>query len=114
MSFRSQLAKLFQRAVSPTRVKRVTRCRPTLETLEDRVVPAAATLSHLYDLNDSLADAFGGPALLADGGTLNATNYSFNNNQGLRLINGLADTSNYSVAMKMTIFNTTFYKKILD
>ena len=51
----------------------------------------AATVAHIYELNGSLADSLGGPALVAAGGTLNATNYSFAANQGLSLLNGLAN-----------------------
>src|SRR4029079_211665 len=43
---------------------------------------APATLIHEYDLNNSFADNRGGPALVPNGGTLNATNYSFGPNQG--------------------------------
>ncbi len=52
---------------------------------------AAPNLIHTYDLNGSLADALGGPALVANGGTLNATNYSFGPNQGLTLTGALAE-----------------------
>lgn len=43
----------------------------------------AQTPSHQYRLDGSLADDMGGPALVAAGGTLGATGYSFGANQGL-------------------------------
>ena len=42
-------------------------------------------LIHDYELNGSFADALGGPSLTPNGGTLNATNYTFGPNQGLTL-----------------------------
>lgn len=46
---------------------------------------AGATMIHDYELNGSLADANGGSALTAHGGTLGATGYRFGYNQGLAL-----------------------------
>src|SRR5437868_919869 len=51
--------------------------RPWIETLEDRSL-LSVTPAHLYNLNGSLTDAMGGPALVADGGTLANGRYSFN------------------------------------
>lgn len=45
----------------------------------------AATPTHQYKLDGTLTDDLGGPALVADGGTLDATGYSFGANQGLTL-----------------------------
>ena len=44
----------------------------------------AATPSHLYELNGSFADTFGGPSLVSNGGTLGASSYSFGANLGWR------------------------------
>src|SRR5262245_33415357 len=88
-------------------------CRPSLETLEDRLAPA--TLVHLYELNGTLTDSISGPTLLADGGSFfQSSRYLFGPNQGLRLINGLPDITNYSIVMKAAVNNGPFFKKVID
>ena len=78
-------------------------CPLGLEALEDRVVPAS--LSHLYTLNGTLTDQLGGPSLVADGGVLSATRYSFGPNQGLELTGALS-TSNWSCRLPQPSFRT--------
>ena len=76
---------------------------------------ANAALIHDYQLNGTLADALGGPALVAAGGTLGANNYSFAANQGLSLSNGLPSSNgNYSIAMTFQFASTNGYTKIID
>ena len=75
---------------------------------------SAATLLHDYQLNGTFADALGGPALVSQGGTLNATNYSFGQNQGLSLSNGLTNNNNYSIEMVFQFSTLSGYRKILD
>ncbi|HEV3408824.1 MAG TPA: LamG-like jellyroll fold domain-containing protein [Chthoniobacterales bacterium] len=75
---------------------------------------SAQTPNHLYDFNGSYADAFGGPAMVPDGGTLNPTNYTFAANQGLNLSNALANTGNYTVLIDFSFSNLSGYRKILD
>ena len=76
------------------------------------------TLIHDYQLNGTLADALGGPALVAAGGTLGGSGYTFAPNQGLSLSNGLAGgNGNYSIEMSFSFSNTGInagYRKILD
>lgn len=77
----------------------------------------APTLIHDYQLNGTFADALGGPALVAAGGTLGGTGYTFAANQGLSLSNGLAGNGNYSIEMSFSFSNTGLgagYRKILD
>src|SRR4051794_40331671 len=80
------------------------RRRLGFERLEDRCVPAGLSVpaAHVYDLNGTLSDRMGGPALVSDGGSLQAQpgRYVFGTNQGLRLSGALADTSSYSVVMR--------------
>src|SRR5262245_28977002 len=71
--------------------------------LEDRLAPSVSAPNHLYTFDTNLADQFGGPTLLADGGTVAGGRYTFATNQGLRLLSGLANTSTYSVAMSVEI-----------
>src|SRR5207247_1780441 len=67
------------------------------------------------ELNGSLADQLGGPSLVADGGVLDATRYTFGANQGLRLTGALADTANYSVVICMEFDSLDpYFKKVLD
>jgi hypothetical protein len=73
-----------------------------------------ASVAHIYELNGSLSDSLGGPDLVAAGGTLNPTNYSFAANQGLSLLNGLTDAGDYSVETTFQFSTTSGFRKILD
>jgi hypothetical protein len=74
----------------------------------------AASLTHDYQLNGSLADSLGGPSLVANGGTLNPTNYSFGANQGLSLSNGFTNTADYSIATTFNLANLSGYGRLID
>ena len=71
----------------------------------------AASVAHIYELNGSLADSLGGPALSAAGGTLNATNYSFAANQGLSLQNGLTKCRGLLHRNDLSIFSQQWISK---
>ncbi len=73
-----------------------------------------AGLIHQYQLNGSFADDLAGPSLIAAGGTLNATSYSFGPGQGLSLSNGLTNIGNYSVELIFNFTSINSYRKILD
>lgn len=73
-----------------------------------------ATLIHDYKFEGSLADTLGGPALVANGGTIGATSYTFNANQGLSLSNGFTDATDYSIVLRFSLANTTAFAKIID
>lgn len=77
----------------------------------------AATLVHDYQLNGSLLDALGGPALQSLGGTLDAVpgRYSFGPNQGVKLENGLNDTHVWSIEFKASFDSLVgTWKKMVD
>ena len=91
-------------------------CTATVATLSHlAVAPAqAATLTHQYGLNNTLADSFGGSSLVANGGTLVASGgYSFAANQGPSLSNAI-DSSDYSIALDFSFSNVSGYRKIID
>jgi hypothetical protein len=73
----------------------------------------AATLTHLYKLNNTLADSFGGSSLVANGGTLAAGGYSFAANQGPSLSNAINPTD-YSILLDYSISSTSGFIKIVD
>jgi hypothetical protein len=75
---------------------------------------SAQTVTHIYELNGSYADALGGPALTANGGTLTPTHYAFGANQGPSLSNGLLDAADYSIELLFEFDTTSGYRKILD
>ncbi len=75
---------------------------------------AAAALVHDYDLNDSLADRLGGPALIASGGTLGAGSYSFDANQGLSVSGAFADPATYAIELSFRFAAVTSWRRILD
>lgn len=72
----------------------------------------AATPDHLYQLNGSLADEMGGPALVANGGSLSGGSYVFGANQGLSLSNVLG--SEYSIDFVFTFDTLSGYRKLVD
>lgn len=76
---------------------------------------AKAAVLHNYNLDGTLADSLGGPSLVASGGTLGATGYSFGANQGLSL-SGLNLTSDgvYEIALGFSFSNPSGYRKIID
>lgn len=73
----------------------------------------AATLTHLYGLNNTFTDSFGGSSLVANGGTLAGSGYSFTANQGLSLSNAIS-ANNYSILLDYSFADTTGYRKIVD
>ncbi len=78
-------------------------------------VPANATLLHSYDLNGSLADSLGGPSLFANGGTVDASGYSFGANQGLTLSGlNLVSTGAYEIELGFSFNDLNGYRKIID
>lgn len=77
--------------------------------------PANSALIHDYELNGSLADSLGGPALVANGGTIGASVYTFGKNQGLELAySALTTTSTYSIQMDFELNTFNGYRKLID
>src|SRR4051812_36359663 len=70
-----------------------------IEKLELRRLFAAASVTHIYDLNNSLADSQGGPALVSTNGSLTSTGFKFNEGGGLSLSSGVNSTE-YSIELK--------------
>jgi hypothetical protein len=76
---------------------------------------AQPTPVHDYQLDNSLADALGGPDLVALGGTLTATSYEFGPNQGLNLSAGNFDPGDYSIEIVFTWSSLNgIWQKIID
>jgi hypothetical protein len=86
-------------------------------------VPAHAALIRDYDLNGTLADSLGGPALVpiaASGSpvgsftTVGAANgWGFGTNSGLQA-NGLTNTTNYSIQLRFSFEQITSWRRIID
>ena len=74
---------------------------------------AQAQATHVYDLNNTYADALGGASLAPNGGTLGATGYTFDRGQGLTLENSI-NASNYSIEMLFQFNEIGGYKRVLD
>jgi hypothetical protein len=73
-----------------------------------------AIVTHLYTLNDTYTDAYGGSSLIPAGGTLGAGAYSFDAGQGLSLSNALLNPASYTIEMSIQFTNTSGYRKIID
>ena len=74
----------------------------------------AQTPSHFYNFNNSLADGQGGPSLVADGGVLGASGYTFGRNQGLSLSNVFSASSSYTIAIRSYFDVYSGYRKMVD
>lgn len=74
--------------------------------------PASAQ-THVYTLNNTYADANGGPSLTPDGGTLSASGYTFGPNQGLTLNNAINATT-YSIELNFSLTDLGGYRKLVD
>ena len=75
-------------------------------------VDSQAALIHQYELNGSLADTLGGPALVANGGTVGANTYSFKANQGLQLREKLG--ADYTIDLVFHFDALNSWRKIID
>ncbi|MFG6441162.1 LamG-like jellyroll fold domain-containing protein [Roseateles sp. LKC17W] len=80
---------------------------------------AAPVLMHDYTLNGTLADALGGPSLVAinaggTDGTIGATGFSFPKNSGLQLTNGSFNAANYSIEMAFSFDEIGSWRRIID
>lgn len=104
----------FRQSFPRFRAARVALAAVLLLPLSLGLAPAHADIIHDYDLNGSFADNLGGPALVPNGGTLNATNYSFAPNQGLSLTNALPNTAVYSILTDFSFTTTSGFRKIID
>src|SRR5437868_2633399 len=73
---------------------------------------------HAYELNGSLADTYGGPALVNNGAALGATGLTFGVDQGPSLsswLGGSATNGNYSIEMFFRLTNASGgYRKLID
>ncbi len=77
------------------------------------VLAQAQTPNHQYRLDGSLADDMGGPTLVAAGGTLGATGYSFGVNQGLVMDPGLGGV--YTIDLLFHLDSVaTGWRKLVD
>jgi hypothetical protein len=79
----------------------------------------AAAVVHDYQLNGTLADALGGPALTAinaggANGTIGATGFSFPANSGLQLTGGLFNADTYSIEMAFSFDSVSSWRRIID
>jgi hypothetical protein len=76
--------------------------------------PAAAqTPIHAYEFEGSYADAFGGPAIVPQGGTLSGGAYVFPANQGLSLSNAVP-AATYSVETYFQITDTSSFRRLIE
>jgi hypothetical protein len=73
-----------------------------------------ATITHDYNLTNSLNDLVGSTPLVSDGGSITATGYAFGADQGLNVSSALLNPGNYSILMDFSFHDLTGYRKILD
>ena len=73
----------------------------------------AATAIHYYSLDNTFADALGGPSLVGAGGALDPTGYTFGSNQGLILSDALP-ADEYTIDTTFTFDETSGYRRIVD
>jgi len=73
---------------------------------------SATAANHLYTFNGTMTDALGGASMAGLGGTLSATSYSFDKNQGLSLAEALGSV--YTIDMVMTFDTHSGWQKVID
>ncbi len=74
---------------------------------------ASLAQTHQYQLNGSLADDFGGPSIVSNGGALGPTGYTFGLNQGLNT-SGLGLSNVYTIDLKYHFDTHGVWQKIID
>jgi hypothetical protein len=74
----------------------------------------AAVPTHQYRLDGTYSDDYGGPSLVAAGGTLDSTKYTFGGNQGLSLTAALASGSVYTIELQFKFDDVNGSRKIID
>ncbi len=79
-------------------------------------ISANSALLKSYDFNGDLTDTLGnGSDLIASGGTVNAGNYTFADNQGLLLNSALVDTASYGIEINVQSTNGVIgFRKLID
>ncbi len=75
---------------------------------------AVQAQTHLYTFQNSLTDAYAGPALTSLGGTLSSSGYTFGVNQGLSLSGVFSSGADYSIAINSRFDITTGWTKMVD
>jgi hypothetical protein len=68
---------------------------------------------HLYELNNSYADTYGGPSLVGAGGSFVANGYQFGANQGLS-VDGALPLDVYTLDIDFSFDDVVLWQKILD
>ncbi len=78
--------------------------------------PAQAALLHSYDFTTGLGDTMGtGPSLTSFGGVVSGGTYTFDLQEGLRLVNGLPSSTDYAIEIGITaVDSVSGYNKVLD
>jgi hypothetical protein len=69
--------------------------------------------THVYRVNGSLADELGGPSLVALGGTVGPTSYTFGAGQGLTLTNAL-NSQVYSLELMFSFQTVSGSRQVID
>ena len=72
----------------------------------------AQTASHQYRFDGTLADDFGGAALVSGGGVVGASGYTFDKNQGLTLTESLGSV--YTIDLSFSFSALSGWQKIAD
>jgi alpha-tubulin suppressor-like RCC1 family protein len=77
---------------------------------------AQANLIHLYEINNSLADVYGGPSLVSLGGSLSSNGYLFPRDGGLELSGSLLNDGIYTIILDVTFdtLSPRAWQKIID
>ena len=73
-----------------------------------------ATITHDYNLTNSLNDLVGSTPLNSDGGSVTGAGYAFGADQGLNVSSALSNAGNYSILMDFSFQVLSGYRKILD
>lgn len=74
----------------------------------------AVVADHAYEFNGTLADSFGGPSMVAAGGTLGTTSYRFGVGQGPNVSGVLTNTGHYSIEVEFRVADVSGYRSVIS
>lgn len=97
-----------RRRVSPRRVA----CNVALATLLVAPTIALQAQQHIYNLNNSYADVYGGPSLSPIGGVLSSGGFTFGFNEGLSLTGVVGST--YTIAIRSSFDDLAGWRRIIE
>ena len=91
---------------------RATMCRLALSALLAASAAPLQAQQHIYNLNNSYADVYGGPSLSPIGGVFTSSGFTFAFNEGLSLTGVVGST--YTIAVRSSFDDVTGWRRLIE